>query len=56
MTIRTVEFIFWILGALLRLFLLFNALISVLDLAIGEMLIGLLHNPWPFLALLIELP
>jgi hypothetical protein len=56
MTIRIVEFIFWILGVLLRLFLLFGALASVLDLAIGEMFIGLPHNPWHFLALLIELP
>jgi hypothetical protein len=56
MTIATVEFIFWLLGALLRFFLLSSALVSVLDLAIGEMLVGLPRDPTPFFNLLRELP
>lgn len=55
-TIRTIEFIFWIFGALLHFFLLFSALVSVLDLVIEEMLVGLPRNLWTFLELVLELP
>lgn len=56
MTIRTVEFVFWVLGLLISLFLMFSALLSATDIAMRQIAIGMPRDPRPFVDLVVGLP
>jgi hypothetical protein len=54
--IRVFGGIYWLFAALINLFLIFSALLTVLDQGIEQLLVGVPSDPLPFLGLLARLP
>jgi len=54
--IRIFGGIHWLFAALINLFLIFSALLAVLDQGIEQLLVGVPSDPLPFLGLLALLP